>query len=197
MNKIIIMYEDYDRESNMSLYDYIDCTYRHATPIMVCHVTEEEYSTMQKQLKSGCLNERLPRIASREEIGYNKFRYFITYDKQNNNLLVSDYNNTNKIGSYTIDSEGIHYDEKGYQFTNHPVASRMWRAERKVYTTETYEDVIKYYTLKQDKDYQIRQKEKELIELLGRNCKTCNTECCGGQREKGCERWSHIIRYKE
>ena len=45
MDKIIVMFENEDKELNMSLYDFIDEQYRKANPIMVCHVTEEEYST--------------------------------------------------------------------------------------------------------------------------------------------------------
>ena len=43
MSKIIVMFEDEDKELNMSLYDFINEQYRKANPIMVCHVTEEEY----------------------------------------------------------------------------------------------------------------------------------------------------------
>ena len=60
MSKIIAMLENEDRELNMSLYDFIDEQYRKANPIMVCHVTEEEYNNMKKQIKAGYLNERLP-----------------------------------------------------------------------------------------------------------------------------------------
>ncbi len=70
MGKIIVMFENEDEELNMSLYDFIDEQYRKANPIIVCHVTEEEYSNMKKQIKSGCLNERLPRITDDQERGY-------------------------------------------------------------------------------------------------------------------------------
>lgn len=40
----------------------------------------------------------------------------------------------------------------------------------------------------------IQQKTMELIELIGKTCKTCNTECSGGRgNASDCERWSHII----
>ena len=196
MKRIIVMYEDYDKEVNMSLYDYVEQTYRSAIPIRVCHVTEEEYTTMQKQIKSGYLNERLPRIRNNDEIGYNKFRYLMAYDIENRELLISDYDKPEGYGSYRVNSEGIQYYEMEFKITNHPIINRS-RVEQKIYTTETYEDVIAYYKSNQDKEYEISQKEKELIELLGRSCKTCNTECCGGLKEKGCDRWSHIIHYKE
>ena len=56
--------------------------------MMVCHVTEEEYKIMLKQIKNGGLNERLPRIA-RDELGYNKFfhKYSKMSREQGNRLL--------------------------------------------------------------------------------------------------------------
>lgn len=196
MNKIIVMFEDGDREINMPLYDFIDEQYRKANPIMVCHVTEEEYNNMKKQIKSGYLNERLPRITDEGDIGYNKFRYVVTYDRISNNLLVSDYDNPDKIGSYNIDSEGIHYDEKGYQITNHPIQRRFISSFHvfKVYTTESYREIIAHYKARQTRDELIQNKTKELIELIGHHCRTCNTECCGGLGDNNnCGRWSHII----
>lgn len=112
MGKIIVMFENEDEELNMSLYDFIDEQYRKANPIIVCHVTEEEYSNMKKQIKSGCLNERLPRITDDQERGYDKFRYVVAYNSIENNLLISDYDNPEKIGNYTIDMDGIHIMKK-------------------------------------------------------------------------------------
>lgn len=194
MGKIIVMFENKDKELNMSLYDFIDEQYRKANPIMVCHVTEEEYNNMKKQVNSGCLNERLPMITNKEQIGYNKFRYVVTYDSFENNLLISDYDNPQKIGSYVIDTDGIHYNEKGFQITNHPYPYSFALCALKVYTTETYENIVSHYELQQNIEYKIQEKTKELIELIGKSCKTCNSECCGGPGGKACSRWSHIIR---
>lgn len=194
MGKIIVMFKNEDRELNMSLYDFIDEQYRKTNPIMVCHVTEEEYSNMKKQLKSGRLNERLPRIIDERDRGYSKFRYVITYDSIEENLLISDYDNPEKIGSYAIDMCGIHYNENGYQVTNHPDARRFIFCALKVYTTETYQDIVSHYELQQDIEYRIQEKTKELIELIGKSCKTCNSERCGGPDGRACNRWSHIIR---
>ena len=196
MKRIIVMYEDYDQEVNMSLYDYVEQTYRSAIPIRVCHVTEEEYTTMQKQIKSGYLNERLPRATTEEDIGYNKFRYVIVYNRISNNLLVSDYDNPGKIGSYTIDEEGIHYDEKGYQITNHPM-QRFFASScntLKVYTTESYKEIIAHYETRQTREELIKEKTRELIELIGKSCHNCNSMCCGGLADASdCSKWSHII----
>ena len=53
------------------------------------------------------------------------FAYVVAYNSIENNLLISDYDNPEKIGNYTIDMDGIHYNEKGYQVTNHPDARRF------------------------------------------------------------------------
>lgn len=36
----------------MSLYDFVNEQYRKANPIMVCHVTEEEYKLLSKSVKA-------------------------------------------------------------------------------------------------------------------------------------------------
>lgn len=196
MGKIIVMFENEDKELNMSLYDFIHEQYRKANPIMVCHVTEEEYNNMKKQVKSGCLNERLPRIINDEERGYNKFRYVITYNNMENNLLISDYDNPEKIGNYTIDTDSYHYNKEGYQVTNHPNVCRFAFFVIKVYTTESYNDIIAHYETVSliMKNNAIQQKNMELIELIGKSCKTCDTECTSGRKDaSNCKRWSHII----
>ena len=55
MRKIIVMFENEDKELNMSLYDFVNEQYRKANPIMVCHVTEEEYKVMLGQINHGRL----------------------------------------------------------------------------------------------------------------------------------------------
>lgn len=142
MNRIIVMFKDEDKEVNMSLYDFIDEQYRYANPFMVCHVTEEEYQIMLNQIKHGCLRERLSRIT---DYGYDKFRYLLAYDSLNNNISVADYDNLEKRGNYVIDSEGIHFNERGYQFPKDFGVNRFFSRELKIYTTESYEQVIEHY----------------------------------------------------
>ena len=146
MNRIIVMFNDEDKELNMSLYTFIDQQYRNANQIIVCHVTEEEYSIMQKQLKSGCLNERLPRISAITDIGYNKFRYVVLYDKFENHLLISNYESPQELGNYTLDFNGLKYNENGFQATEYPSAMRFMSCYYiKAYTTESYQDIINHY----------------------------------------------------
>ena len=142
MNRIIVMFKDEDKELNMSVYDFIDEQYRYSNPFMVCHVTEEEYQIMLNQIKQGCLYERIARIT---DYGYDKFRYLLAYDSLNNNISVADYDNLEKRGNYVIDSEGIHFNERGYQFPKDFGVNRFFSRELKIYTTESYEQVIEHY----------------------------------------------------
>lgn len=145
MKKIIVMFQNEDKELNMSLYDFVSEQYRHSNPIMVCHVTEEEYKIMLEQIKKGCLSERLPRT-TQETLGYNKFRYLLAYDKICNNICIANYENFEQKGNYVVDNEGIHYNKNGIQFPKDPLVSRFLGWNVRVYTTENYEDVISHYT---------------------------------------------------
>lgn len=193
MNKIIIMFEKEDIEIDMSLYDFISNQYRNGVSMLVCNVTEEEYKEMQRQVKIGSLRERSTRMMNNKEIGYNRFKYLLKYNNNSNQIYISDYSNPEKRGSYTLDSEGIHYDEEGYQFSK-SFMQKIEKCRLKVYTTETYNDVIKHYSVNLDKKYEIKEKKEELIKLLGRNCRTCTTGCPGRLGGAGCANWSHTIR---
>lgn len=193
MERIIVMFEKEDIEIDMSLYDFISNQYRNGVSMLVCNVTEEEYKEMQRQIKIGCLRERSTRIMSNEEIGYNKFRYLLKYNNKSTEICISDYNNLKKRGSYKIDSEGIHYDEEGYQFSNNSM-QKTEKYRLKVYTTQTYDDVIKHYSVNRDKKYEIKKMTEEFIKLLGHNCKTCTTACPGRLGGMGCANWSYTIR---
>ena len=190
MNSIIVMFNFGDKELNMPLYDFLDAQYRFETSILVCHVTPVEYKIMQTQIKSSdhhCLQERLPRVTSKME--YDMFRYVVVYDQKYNHLLVSDYDNVQTKGSYIIDENGIHYDKDAYPITKLPYTISRGL---KIYTTESYNDIVEHYKHQQDIEILIKQKSEELISLIGKSCKTCNTECTGGLKV-ACERWSYII----
>lgn len=144
MNKIIVMFEEEDKELKMSLYDFVDEQYGHSNPIMVCHVTEEEYKIMLKQIKQeGQLRERSARIM---EEGYDRYRYLLAYNPARDNISIANYEDFDQKGNYTLDSEGLHYSENGIQFPR-DFAFRYGRGIR-IYTTETYKDVIEYYSSK-------------------------------------------------
>lgn len=144
MKKIIVMDGEKDKELNMSMYEFVDELYRKAIPMIVCNVTKEEYEIMLKQVKSGGLKERLPRITS-QELEYDRFRYLLVNDATNNVLRIANYENPDQKGSYVVDYNGIHYNENELQFPKAPQISRIIGWKIRIYTTETYEEVIEYY----------------------------------------------------
>ena len=141
-NKIIVMYENTDKELNMSLYDFVQEYYRNANHIMVCHVTEEEYKIMIEQIKKGCLDER--KQSAKDDIRYVHYRYLMVYDPYDNCISIANYNDYEQKGNYYVDNSGIHYNENGIQFPKNFHYQPISRGV-KVYTTETYEEVINHY----------------------------------------------------
>lgn len=179
MNKIIVMFEHEDKELNMSLYDFIKEQYRHAISTLVCHVTKEEYKIMLDQIKYGSLNERLPMV-TREKFGYNMFRYLLFYDKICNNIHIANYENPEQKGNYIVDNGELHYNKNGIQFPKDRLLCGnigFWNV--KVYTTETYEDIISHYKSYQ-KSTQISLSDSEIrrfevaYEHLSKSLKTAD-----------------------
>ena len=145
MNKIIVMFKDKDKELSISIYDFIDELYRYVLPTIICHVTPEEYEKMISQINSsGLLNEHLYKDTNL--IGYDPSRYLITFNDYEHHILISDYNHPQKIGNYIIEDGILSYNEYGYQINNHPSISKSLTWKYKVYTTETYDDIIKHYS---------------------------------------------------
>lgn len=103
---------------------------------------------MKKEIKSGFLDERLTRILE-GDLKYNRLRYFMKNDDKLNNISIADYNDFLKIGNYTWDENGIRYNKDKKQFPNDMLVSPR-RRNLKIYTTETYDDVISYYLNKND-----------------------------------------------
>ena len=160
-NKIIVMFGDEDKELNMCLYDYVEELYRHSTAFLINHVTEKEYETMLEQIKQGCLNERLP-MMKREDIGYDKYRYMMAYNSNTNNIAIANYDDFEKIGSYVVDSNGLHFFETKHQFPKDPFVTRYVWKDIKLYTTETYQDLIMHYE-NMHRNVKITLSEEEVI----------------------------------
>lgn len=145
MDKIIVMAKAEDMELEVSLYDFIDEQYRQNIPVLVCNVTPEEYNNMKEQLQWGGLNERIYDLSATKILGYNKFRYMITYNPFQKNMLISNYDFIYKTGAYVLDSDGLHYDKNARQIKNDLPLACYTNWEYKVYTTESYADVLKHY----------------------------------------------------
>ena len=146
MSKIIVI-TNKSKELYMSLYEFIDWYWKKLDRfVMVCHVTKEEYETMQDQMKHvGCLEELLSRTSTSNH-SYDKFRYVMLYDKYTKNLAILDYENPKKEGGYILRRDGIIYDKNASQDVNNP--KNLWKfgvRDVKVYTTETYEQIVAHY----------------------------------------------------
>lgn len=143
MDKIIVMYNNEDKVLNMSLYEFVKEQYKCGKKFIVCNITNDEYKEMIKQIKNGCLQERLPRT-TKDSLSYNKFRYMIAYDTCHDNILFCDYDNIDTKGSYIMNNEKIIYEKNAVKFPKDIINSR-YLGGLKVYTTESYSDVISYY----------------------------------------------------
>lgn len=145
MDKIIVMAKAEDMELEVPLYDFIDEQYRQNIPVLVCNVTPEEYNNMKEQLQWGGLNERIYDLCATKILGYNKCRYMITYNPFQKNMLISNYDFIYKTGAYVLDSDGLHYDKNARQIKNDLPLACYTNWEYKVYTTESYVDVLNHY----------------------------------------------------
>lgn len=144
MDKIIIMNGKRDIILDSNIYEYIDSQYKYKIKFTLCHVTEEEFEIMKKQIKMWGLKERLSKIDNMN-LGYDKLRYLIDYNPVLDILNIADYDNPDKIGAYKIDETGISYDEKMKQFPMYTSSEKL-NEGFKVYTTATYEEIIEHYT---------------------------------------------------
>ena len=147
-NKIIVMFENKDKELSISVYQFLDELYRYISPSIICHVTPEEYCIMKEQIASlGGLKERF----TSDQLGYDSSRYFITPAYQDDKkILISNYDFPEKKGSYFLENGILSYNEDEYQVTNHPILSKYIRDNShwkyKIYTTESYKDVVEHYS---------------------------------------------------
>lgn len=144
MDKIIVMYEEYDRAVDVSLYEYVDVMSKYNQGFIICHVTKDEYKIMNEQLRNGSLlNERLPRVTS-ADYGYNKFRYMIAYDLYHDQVLFNNYDDENQKGSYILKRDKLSFDKQMIPFPKNR-AILNYITGRRIYTTESFEDVIAHY----------------------------------------------------
>lgn len=145
MSKIIVV-TDKAKEIYMSLYEFIDWQWRDLDKaIIVCHVTENDYKIMQKQIKrGGYLEELLPRSGS-YSFSYNRYGYVMLYDNFTKNLvIVDDYENPNKKGYYVLERKGITYINNK-NATQNSIFLGVGSYQIKVYTTETYDEIVAHY----------------------------------------------------
>ncbi len=152
---------------NMDLYSNIQSCMEANIPFSVCNLSEEEFKLLESEItRYGNLN-RL--ISSPRNDTYVSCRFMITRDSDHSKILFADYDKPNKRGAYSFDfkTETLNYLENSIPFTEYyapSIAKNGYTNGFKIYTTETYEDVIKHYQEITDKkqNTNIKQKQKEL-----------------------------------
>ena len=144
-NKIIVMYEDIDKQLNMSVYNCIGIQHWNSDSLLICHVTDEEYQIMLDQIKyEGSLYERMLRIV-KPDIGYDKFRYMAAYSPRDCRLYLANYEDSKQKGSYFVDENGITFDKDLPPFPENRNILAGISMIPKIYTTETYQNMLDYY----------------------------------------------------
>lgn len=210
MKEIILMQGDQDRVVNLSLYDFIKRCLTNEIDFLVCNVTEEEFKKMKKQICEGCLNERL--AIGTCDYGYDKFRYMAAYNYKDLCIKFNDYQSNKETGSYILKDDKLVFDEDKIPFTKEH-NSRIY-CNYKIYTTETYEDVIKYYQRKSistdldaiiskvllnpDEFYEkvgkvLLEEEYETLKqnIKDKDCSNCDNKDC--DRSHLCDNWHNDL----
>lgn len=135
---IITMNEANDKIISISIYDFIK--YYRNCPFYVCTVSNDQYKQMKKQIiTTGRLAERNPHSS----VEYDKFGYLLANDIENEIIRIT--NGGDKSGSYYLDdNEILCYDSDMKPFDKDSQFSKKIMGI-KVYTTETYDDIINAY----------------------------------------------------
>ncbi len=127
--RVIIVTEGKIKEKDFSLYDLIRVF--STEEFKAFHVNLDEYKQIKELMNK---KEEIPK-------GLNN-RILLESTKNSRIIKINDYNSENGIGGFYIQDEGMFYDEKLLvpQKNNDDNTNYM-----KVYTLETYEDVINSY----------------------------------------------------
>ena len=147
IQSIIALFKERDRILPMSIYDFI--AFYKGKAFYACTVSEEDYEKMIEQInKDGLLDERIPRTAIKGS--YERKRYLLASDVENKIIRIANCDSDTVVGSYYINEDGVLcYSGEMHSFINDPVFSRKVHGV-KVYTTETYEDIIANYKVKRE-----------------------------------------------
>lgn len=148
---------------DMDLYSSIEMCMENGIPFSVANLNEQEFELLEHEIKvHGNLNRLLvgPRYGS-----YSSCRYMITRSSDHSKILFNDYDNPEKKGTYSFDFETkiLDFNQNGIPFTEGynrlGLVKYGYTNGLKIYTTETYNDVIEYYREFTD------QKKKEKVKM--------------------------------
>jgi len=165
MESIIVMFDSKDKIINMSLYEFMDIEVDNDVPFSVCNVSKEEFAELVKQVNLGYLQERFPRLDFIRK-PYNTNRYIAGYCRERKEITLSNPDDVT-TGKYTIKDGILRYDEDELPLSSDDMANAFSRAV-KIYTTESYRDIIKHYML--NKIDEVDPKKMNLKEVEMRIC---------------------------
>lgn len=156
-----------DSVLDVNLYSYIQSCVEAGIPFSVCNLNEEEFKLLENEIKRYGSLDRLTSARSCRN-SYVPCRFMITRGSDDSEILFADYDNPKKRGEYSFDykTETLNYFENRLQFTGYYIPIIIQNGYTngfKIYTPETYEDVIKHYQEITDKKQSsdVRQKTIE------------------------------------
>lgn len=146
MNKIIELSENKDKIVNMDLYTYIGIKHNCRENFVVCHVTEDEYEMLSNCITMGVqLPERIPGLVS---YGYNRNRYMMLSNIAEGVIELSNYDDPKGETRYFIENGELKCDENTRSFI-HSRGKSVGFGGLRIYTTETFQNVIEHYCPKE------------------------------------------------
>ena len=154
-NKIIVMQPEKDVIVKKTIYDYLplceDKIY------VVNHVSEEEFSTMERQIYTmGRLRERDPNF----DFSYHLQRYLLFHHPKNAFTYVYDYDHPKKNGSYYIEDGKLFFSEMLIPFPNNGLFYNT-KKDLKIYTTDTFQEILNVYKPEEFKEATLALIKKE------------------------------------
>lgn len=155
-----------DNILDVNLYSYIQSCIEVGIPFSVCNLNKEEFKFLENEIIRYGNLDRLMSIPNCKDY-YDSCRFMITRGSDDSKFLFADYDNPKKGGAYEFDyeTETLNYFENGFQFTSHYIpiiVKNGYTNGFKIYTTETYEDVIKHYQEITDKKQNTNIKQKHI-----------------------------------
>lgn len=137
MEKVIVMFQMEDRVLNQDLYSFLK--QYEGYKVIICNVNDEEFKNMENQVKNGFkrLYERIPKIQ------------------------VRGYDNTRVLGYYDMDIKKIRFIN--FKTEKVDLEEEVFKNAIKVYTTESYDDIIEYYNSKNLDGIEIKEQSMPVI----------------------------------
>lgn len=133
---VIVLLNNKDKIINISLYSFIDL-YDYDS-FVVYTVSPEHYNLMKKEIiETGMLQDKSHPLS--------KPKYLLFNDINENIVKIANPFCNNTKGGFYLSNNHMHYNENMENFYEEPNFESNLKKCIRVYTTETYEDIIKSY----------------------------------------------------